>query len=428
MKGNMSEESQLPVSEGDRIRALDIIRGAALLGVIWLNLEGNFRAPLARFMLDPHPLPGILNHVADIGIVASLSWKAMSLYAFLFGVGLAIQCERRLESPWAFRRFALRRMAALLVIGALHVTLVFDGDILMPYAICGMLTSLFYARLQPRSLALLGCGWIAATLALMMWMAAGSTMPLPEELAEYVQIGIQNALDDNLHTGWRASLGLRWSRLYENYMGSLLQGVLYAHGLMLLGLAAWRAGVFTDTARWEKRARSITRIVLPAAFLIAIMIWLIPDLQGRRYNFQPLWAASLDLACIPILALGYAAGLWRVAQNSKWQRRLAPVAAIGRMGLTNYLLHSLVLSWVFYGYGLGLFDRLGSFVGTVLIGLALFSLMACWSPWWLKRFRFGPAEWLWRSMTYGKLQPFKLHTAPVAAVRLPQEPTAPRAF
>jgi uncharacterized protein len=426
MMANTAEEPRLTASEDDRIQALDLIRGAALLGVIWMDLEGHLRGPFARFLLDPHPWPGFLNHVADIGIIASLMWKAMSLYAFLFGVGLAIQCERRRESPRAFRRFALRRMAALLVIGSLHVTFVFEGDILIAYAFCGMLTALLYARLQPRSLALLGCGWIVATLALVVWMSSGSVMPSPEDLADGARNQIQDALVDNLHTGWWASIGLRWSHVCERYIGYLFQGVLYAQGLMLLGLAAWKAGVFTDLTRWRNRARFIARTVLPAAFLLALLIWLIPDLQGRRFMFQPLWASALQFASTPVLALGYAAGLWCVAHHPRWRTRLAPVAAIGRMGLTNYLLHSLVLTWIFYGYGLSLFDHFGSFVGTVLIGLALFTLMACWSRWWLKRFTLGPAEWLWRCMTYGTLQPFRLRTAHLAPLGSPWKPTSHR--
>ena len=395
MVGNMAEEPQRPVSEGDRIQTLDIIRGAALLGVIWMNLEGYFRGTLARFQLDPHPWPGLLNHLADASLQPLLAWKAMSLYAFLFGVGIAIQFAR----GRAFRRFAFRRMATLFAIGALHVTFIFGQDILMPYAVCGLLVALFYSRLNPRSLVLLGCGWIIASLAVVLWLS--SSMPPPEEVAEMIGPAVQQSIDANLRTGWWASIGLRWTRLGEGYLGFLLQGVLYAHGLMLLGMAAWKAGVFTDPERWRSRARLVTLSVLPAALLVVMLIWLIPDLQGRRFKLQPPWANALFLACIPLVALGYAAGLWCLANDSKWQHRLAPVAAIGRMGLTNYLLHSLVLSWVFYGYGLGLFDRFGSFVGTVVIGLALFTLMAWWSPWWLKRFRFGPAEWLWRSMTYG---------------------------
>jgi uncharacterized protein len=425
MIGPAAKEPWGPVSDNERIKSLDIIRGFALLGVILMNLEGYFRAPFARFQLHPHPWPGFLNRVTDFSLQALLAWKAMSLYAFLFGVGLAIQFVRTHENPEAFRRFALRRMAALLAVGALHVTLVFDQDILMPYALCGMLTALFYARLKPRTLALLGCCWIVATLTFVGWTSTGS-LPTLKDLAENVPLQIQETLNDNLHSSWWASIGLRWSCLCGGYPGYLLQGVLYAHGLMLLGLAAWKAGVFTDIALWQNRARLITWTILPAAVLLNMLIWLIPDLHGARFNLCPLWATALFLACIPLLALGYAAGLWRVANNPKWQCRLASVAAIGRMGLTNYLLHSLVLSWVFYGYGLGLFDRFGSFVGTVLIGLSLFILMACWSPWWLNRFRFGPAEWLWRSMTYGEFPTFKLRTAHVIPANNAQEPTARR--
>jgi uncharacterized protein len=108
----------------------------------------------------------------------------------------------------------------------------------------------------------------------------------------------------------------------------------------------------------------------------------------------------------PLLALGYAAGLTVLAQRADWRRRLMPMAAAGRMALSNYLMQSLVCTFIFYGYGLGLFGQIGAAAG-LLLTIVIYAIQLPLSVWWLRRFRFGPAEWLWRTLTYGRRQPFR---------------------
>lgn len=105
--------------------------------------------------------------------------------------------------------------------------------------------------------------------------------------------------------------------------------------------------------------------------------------------------------------MAYASGLVLLAQDPRWHARLLPLAAVGRTALSNYLLQTLICTTIFYGYGLGLYGQIGPAVGIALT-LVIFGLQVPLSNWWVKRFRFGPFEWLWRSLTYGKLQPLRL--------------------
>lgn len=106
------------------------------------------------------------------------------------------------------------------------------------------------------------------------------------------------------------------------------------------------------------------------------------------------------------LALWYASAVVLLVERPAWRRRLAPLAAAGRMALTNYLLQSLVCTTLFYSYGLGLYGRVGP-AGGLLLTLAIFGGQLAFSAWWLRRFRFGPVEWLWRTLTYGRRQPLR---------------------
>jgi uncharacterized protein len=113
----------------------------------------------------------------------------------------------------------------------------------------------------------------------------------------------------------------------------------------------------------------------------------------------------------PALALFYASTILLLTQREAWRRRLAPLAAVGRMALSNYLLQSLVCTTIFYSYGLALFDKVGPALG-LLLTVAIFLVQVPLSVWWLRRFQFGPVEWLWRSLTYWRVQPLRVSATP----------------
>jgi len=130
---------------------------------------------------------------------------------------------------------------------------------------------------------------------------------------------------------------------------------------------------------------------------------------GNREGMTPLYFAgyAIEWLGVPPLSFGYAAIIVLLVRSPRWRRWLSPLAAVGRTALTNYLLQTLVCTTLFYGYGFGLFGKVGPAAG-LLLSVAIYIAQLPLSVWWLRHFRFGPAEWLWRSLTYMRLQPMCL--------------------
>ena len=193
------------------------------------------------------------------------------------------------------------------------------------------------------------------------------------------------------------------SRETAQFMAPLLLGFLpQTAGLMLCGIAAWRSGVLREPQRYKRLLGTIFVGAL-AIGATATSLQVFSRSSGRT---QAIPEGLLRLCSFVPLAFSYAAGvlLWMTPA------RVTPVtalfASLGQMALTNYLTESVVLGVIFYGYGFGLFGRIGSALG-LLIGVALYVSQLFFSRFWLRYYRFGPVEWLWRSLTYGRWQPMR---------------------
>jgi uncharacterized protein len=174
-------------------------------------------------------------------------------------------------------------------------------------------------------------------------------------------------------------------------------------GLMGLGAAAWRAGIFREPGRHRGFlvALGVSGILIDGS-LTALSVYL-----ASTGHATAIASILVEAGSYVPLALAYAAGRLLALQSPAAARAAAPFAAAGQMALTNYVTQSVALSLIFYGYGLGLCGRLGS-AGALVIGLTLYAGQMTFSRWWLSRYRFGPVEWLWRSLTYGRRQPMRL--------------------
>lgn len=392
----------------DRSAELDVIRGFALFGVMLINLYGHY-----DFAIPAEVLAGLATAPVDrpLGLAFDvlMSGKAQALFSMLFGFGFAMFLSRAEARGADGTKLYLRRLLILLVIGFVHVLAVFFGDILHVYALTAFVLILF--RRAPDRL-LLACGLAFSLLAgLIMilqlaWVeaATGATPPLllafeaglerrwvvflagdyPAYVAELVR---------SMGTEWLLSI-LAWS-----YMGTILGRFLIGSWLFrkdwLLRPAAHAAGFRT----WAPRliigglALSLADVAIGASGVEL-------SLAGEVGHEILHRAGQLTLA------LGYGAGLVVLMQGARARRLLAGFGDVGRMALTNYLMQSLVYLFVFYGFGLGLM-RYGGALTCLVIAVATFALQIAFSRWWLARFRFGPAEWLWRSATYGQWQRFR---------------------
>ena len=399
-----------PVASGARIDSIDVLRGFALLGILVMNIQ-LFAMPEAAYY-NPTAYGDLegANLYVWLGGRLLADQKFMTIFSMLFGAGIVLMTTRA-EARGDTGRVHYRRMGWLALIGLLHAHLLWFGDILFLYAVCGMLV--YPLRRQPPG-RLLAIG--AATVAVASAILAGLQASLPswpdEALAE-VTLGAwqptRAIIDDAVATyrgGWLEQLPVRSASAFafETFM-LVIWGGWRAGGLMLIGMGLYKLDVFG--ARLPGRfyaalvAAALVAGIPVEAYGVALdfefgwaLDWSL--LQGRQFNYWPSIAVGLGYVGLVMLA----------CRTPALHRATRPFAAVGQTALTNYLLQTVICTTIFYGHGFGLYgsvDRLGQL--GIVIGVWAFQLVA--SPLWLQRYRFGPAEWVWRSLTYGTRPPFR---------------------
>lgn len=396
----------LPAAQ--RTTLLDALRGFALFGVVWSNYAflsaWGFLGPEDQAALPGAWLDAVLGPFHDILI----DGKFYSIFSLLFGIGFGFFLDKGGSGQMRF----LRRMLLLLLIGILHLRFLWAGDILSLYAVLGLLLPLF-RRVSDRALL------IIATVLLLSPIAVDAGRVLTND--DFYPAGpIAEILDadDAKHGsrwqdlravpngGWAEfTTGLERSWIFRIWIvvdSNRPQKVL---ALFLIGLWIARRKLFADPAQH----RALLRRVCIAGFVVGLPICVLnwysidlprlPDAQGL------VGTVSYAFGVVP-LALAYAAGFALLWTDARSQQRLHVLAPMGRMALTNYLMQTIIAIALFYGIGFGLGGHV-SMVGFEGIACAVFIIQVLWSHWWLKRFQFGPMEWLWRSLTYGKVMPMR---------------------
>lgn len=410
----MSESVALPVSAEERLHHVDTLRGVALLGVLMMNLHEWFRAPMQMYRGNPHPWGGWWNVLTDTLLETLVSGKALSTFAMLFAVGLCIQSERVLARGGSFKPYAFRRLGALFVFGVLHILMVWNGDILHNYAIVGILALPFLHR-KPKTIYIwLGCilgGAAIALLVVSIIMALKPTSPFGGRTPAGItrtQALIQEMLQIRGHGTWKQEFFFRLKE-YTQLFGwrGELGNTFDIFIKFLVGLAIWKSGILRDPAANLHRIRRFFFWIAPIALLgVAIshgarQIQSMPPHVWHTFRwFLPLIGFSQVFGTLA-MALAWGSGVLLLLQRPTVQRALSGFTAIGRMALTNYLTQSIVMTALFFGWGLGLYGRLSPFIG-VCISVGFFIAQVAFSRWWLSRHAFGPMEWLWRSLTYGR--------------------------
>jgi uncharacterized protein len=404
----LSDENSAPLATlgpvRQRIVLLDVLRGLAILGILFINIS----AFAGWVFLDPQRAAALPDSSGDLplnGVLEALiEGKFYSLFSLLFGVGFVVMVQR-FESRGANPVPLLaRRFGALFVIGVLNAAFIFHGDILMLYGLLGFLLLLFRRRsvraLTIWAVALLLMPVVLYGTGLALLPNGGGPFPPPAAVlnafeafksADYVRIVIGNIALDNFN--WLRRLVLMfYPRVFA---------------MFLLGLALGKMGVFQETSRHSGLLRTFSLsgllIGLPASILFAAL--------DRHESWLPLTAngfarAICESVGTPLLCLGYVAWIALLFENTAWRRALLWLAPVGRTALSNYLLQGVVCTFLFYGIGAGLFMRVG-LATSELIAVALFAAQVVVSRLWLTRFRYGPVEWIWRQLTYWKWVPIR---------------------
>ena len=403
---NMAHEANAPVSGSERLGELDIIRGVALLGVLWMNLaaHGELALPVGHLATLP-------TYPADRLIGFLTSWlvagKAQALFSLLFGFGFALLLDRIDARGGNGTRIYLRRLSILLVVGFAHLFLAWTGDILHAYAAMGFVL-LLTRRWPARRLLLVGLplaclGMAAVSLVQMLSGSEGSAAMMAVWL-EGSERRFELFQGSDYPAYVRELVVSIWSEVYAFAFGWAYLGWIL--GRFMIGSWIYRLSWFQDSAGHAADFRRWAAVLLPLGLALALARPLLDvlgvELEGALVALDHLIRSTSQL----VLALGYGAGLVVLCRSDAWKRRLAGFGAVGQMALTNYLAQSLVYMFGLYGFGLGLLPYAG---GTfcMLVAFAFFALQIVFSRWWLARYRFGPAEWLWRSLTYGVRQPMR---------------------
>jgi uncharacterized protein len=398
----MTQERFGPVPSEERILVIDCLRGAALFGILTANMRGFF-APFGAYFQPNLAWTWLPDRIVQAVIDTVISGKFITIFAALFGVGFAIQMERASRSGRGIGFYA-RRLAALLLIGIAHSFLLWWGDILIPYAVCGFALMLFRNR-SPSALLrwALGLYWLLFAIFVFMFVATllgakppEMPFPTPEQLQEATRIYADGSFGDIFRQ--RAK---DWAEV--NSFIIYLTGIL---GIFLFGLYLWKQGYLSRPAEHLDWWRRVRRVSLPIGLMGNIYV----VAMGWMFDPKPMPPTALTVSmqlvggvAVPALSLFYASTVILLFQNPVWQKRLQPFTYVGRMALTNYLLQSLICTTIFNAYGLGLFGKIGPLIGLPLT-LAVYGLQVPFSRWWLSRHRYGPMEWVWRWMTYGRLR------------------------
>jgi uncharacterized protein len=396
---NDVESSALPVR--DRIQALDVVRGVAVAGILLANVQVFF----GLTFLSPDRIAAMstasADHIASFLEHVFVDGKFYSVFSLLFGIGFGVQLARGGDA--ALPRFK-RRLRILLGIGAIHAFLIWAGDILMLYALLGF-TMPWFARKTNRALLrwtviLLAIPTALYIVALAAWMIVGphaapspASAPVPPQIMAFFAAigtgGFKDALIGNL-----VFLAGRWADLFATVR---FPKVL---GMFVLGLWTVRAGIAlapsehrSTLARWSKLGWGVG---LPANLIAA---WAIEHWPYLPPSIGGLLGVVMQAVGVPMLALGYAATLALLVVDGR--RFINVFAPVGRMALTNYLMHSIVCVTLSYGFGFGLWWKVGA-SRAMAIAAAIILVQIPLSAWWLSRFRFGPVEWVWRRLTYGR--------------------------
>lgn len=400
-----------PIKEKDRIASLDVLRGFALLGILPMNIQ--YFSMISAAYSNPMAYGDL--HGANL-----LVWllcrvladeKFMTIFSMLFGAGILLMTSHVEAAGKPSALLHYRRMGWLILVGLAHAYLLWSGDILFTYGICGLLVY-FFRKARPRTLVVAGMLTVAVASIVLFAYGASSQhwssarvqaateelwMPVPSMIAKEVA-----AYQGN----WMAQMKFRMPDSLQMQTAFLLYFTFWrAAGLMLIGMALFKLGVFS-----AKRPTSLYWTMIAGALLLGIPVILYGTYcdfaRGWDFRYSFFYGAQFNYWASILVSLGWVGVVMLVSRTSVLAPLARRLAAVGRMAFSNYIIHTVICTTVFYGHGFGLFGKVER-TWQFAIVLVIWGFQLIVSPIWLRYFLFGPLEWLWRSLTYWQREPLR---------------------
>jgi len=381
-----------PTQLSERVVALDMMRGFSLLGIFIVNMLA-FHTPF--YYIDPYSwfqIPADKEAFQWIDII--IQGSVYPLFAMLFGYGLMMQYEKSRERGASFTNLALRRLFVLLGFGIVHAFFIWSGDILITYAISGLMLMWLFR---------LSAGWLTG-IALMLYFIPNFFMALllylgikyaPEAAVIYSGVQqIEASIVAFASGSWMDIFTQRaadWN--YANGPAIIPFILITILPYMMIGAAASKARLIQRIAQQKKSWYALIGLALG----IGTYIKFLPYIQSANYFTMYVQ----DVFGGPLQAVAYAGIIALLCQLSLFRKVFSPVAKAGRMSLTIYLTQSIVATTIFYSYGFGLYGKVDVMTGTWM-AIGIFAIQLIFAELWLSKFKQGPVEALWKKLTYGK--------------------------
>jgi uncharacterized protein len=400
----------MPVTPSERILSLDVLRGFAVLGILIMNIQ-SFSMPGAAY-INPTAYGGLAGLDRWVAILSHVfaDLKFMTIFSILYGAGIVMVTQRAEARGASPARVHYLRNFWLIFIGMLHAYLLWYGDILVKYGICALLAYVF-RKARPKRL--LVAGLIIFSVGFLLLLLFGwSIRYWPEESLQRTlsfwqpDAGTVAEEVSAYQGGWLEQMANRIpTAIMSQTFIFFTRTVWRIFGLMLVGMALFKWGVLT-----ARRSRRFYLTVATVGFGIGFPVVVL----GAMRNYAAGWPMDYSLFqgqipnyCASLLvSLGYISTVMLISQAGNLRSIVRPLAAVGRMAFTNYLAQTLVCTAIFYGHGLGLFGRVER-TEQILIVFGVWAVQLIRSTIWLHYLRFGPFEWLWRTLTYLRVQPIR---------------------
>lgn len=381
------------VSTMERIQTLDVLRGFSLLGILLVNMI-SFHSPYGYYNPYEWWKYGDLTVYTWLDILVQGSFYP--IFAMMFGYGLVIMQRRSAIRGTSFLKISMRRLSILLIFGIIHAFFIWSGDILITYALMGMVLLLFLRLPGPW---LMGLGWGLYLLPQLFFsgMLVLASLFDSASLADYIDIAGLQQSEIIYSTGSFMEITnqriLDWKA--NNLSGGLIIYFFIILPMMMIGAGAGKMQWLEKAASQWKKWLVILLIALP----IGIAVKTLPFLMGLTISFQYIQ----DAIGGPILGMAYIAAIVLIMRSAKVAKLLHPLSSIGRMSITIYIMQSVTGTLIFYHYGLGLYGKISLATGTWL-AFAIYIIQVVFAEIWLSKFKQGPIEKFWRFLTYGKKQ------------------------